>query len=80
MMSRIPLSPTILDKPKTMFSNFFAATKTASSKQLAPGFVEGEEDCLDDQSLHSAALTAIWKSPTSKVPIRKTLLLTKIEA
>ena len=66
MMPRVPTSPTSFDKTKNMLSTFFSSSKSYS-KPSAPGIVEGEEDCLHDESLASAALTAIWRSASSKV-------------
>jgi hypothetical protein len=50
-----------------MFSTFFSSAKPQYPKLSAPGIVEGEEDCLHDESLESAVLTAIWRSTSSKV-------------
>jgi len=65
-MPRTPTSPTS-GRPKNMFSTFFSSAKPQCPKLSAPGIVEGEEDCLHDESLESAALTAIWRSTSSKV-------------
>ena len=51
-----------------MFSNLFAAVKPSAPKvPSAPGLAEDESDCLHDAALDSPALSAIWKSPASKV-------------
>jgi|SRR5271168_3824974 len=66
MMARIPTSPT-LEKPKNMFSTLFANVKGSSPRVSMQGIPPGEGDCLYDETLESAALTAIWRSSSSKV-------------
>src|SRR2546423_14692746 len=54
-------------KRKSMFTSLFSKTSDARTKGTTPGLGEAEDDCLHDERLESADLTAIWRSPSSKV-------------